>query len=183
MQLFIALKTGTDPEPLDDEVAQENQKEDKYSRESLDKQLNESLDKTVLTNKPNVTWDDVAGLAEAKMELQIAAEMPKKFQQLFRGKREPQRFILLYGPPGTGKGQLIKALASGVNSTLFTISSSDVQSKWVGESERSVIGSSIHSLSKLDMSRKSHALSVGTCRLCYRCLFLLTSIIYNRSVC
>ncbi|PMD55431.1 AAA-domain-containing protein [Hyaloscypha bicolor E] len=138
MQLFIALKTGTDPEPLDDEVAQENQKEDKYSRESLDKQLNESLDKTVLTNKPNVAWDDVAGLAEAKMELQIAAEMPKKFPQLFRGKREPQRFILLYGPPGTGKGQLIKALASGVNSTLFTISSSDVQSKWVGESERLV---------------------------------------------
>lgn len=138
MQIFFAFKTGADPEPLDDEVAQEKEEEDKYGRESLDKQLNESLDSTVVTNKPNVTWGDVAGLAEAKMELQIAAEMPKKFPQLFRGEREPQRFILLYGPPGTGKGQLIKALASGVNSTLFTISSSDVQSKWVGESERLV---------------------------------------------
>jgi vacuolar protein-sorting-associated protein 4 len=123
---------------------------DKYSRESLDKQLNESLDRAVVTKKPDITWDDVAGLAEAKIELQIATELPLKFPQLFRGKREQPRFILLYGPPGTGKGHLVKALASGVNSTLLAISSSDIQSKWAGESERLVNTSSCHLILNLE---------------------------------
>ncbi len=60
-----------------------------------------------------MTWDDVAGLGEARTELQIATELPMKFAQLFRGKREQPRFVLLYGLSGTGKGNLIKALASG----------------------------------------------------------------------
>lgn len=133
MQIYFALSTGSTPtssseQLADDGFSQEKQIEDKYSRGSLDKQLNESLDSTVVTKKPDFTWADVAGLAEAKMELQIAAELPMKFPQLFRGKQEPHRFILIYGPPGTGKGHMIKALASGVNSTLFTISSSD----WYG---------------------------------------------------
>jgi vacuolar protein-sorting-associated protein 4 len=148
MQIFFALSTGSSAPAFpseqyaEDEISEEKENVDKYSRESLDKQLNESLDSTVVTKKTDVTWDDVAGLAGARMELQIATELPLKFPQLFRGKREQSRFILLYGPPGTGKGHLIKALASGVNSTLFTISSSDIQSKWAGESERLVNTSS-----------------------------------------
>lgn len=85
-----------------------------------------------------VTWTDVAGLECAKGTIQEAVILPLKFPQLYTGKRKPWKGILLYGPPGTGKSFLAKAVASESNSTFFSISSSDLISKWQGESERSV---------------------------------------------
>jgi SpoVK/Ycf46/Vps4 family AAA+-type ATPase len=168
MQIFFALSTGRAPEPsfepsVDVESSQEKENGDKHSRDYSDKQLNESLKSTVVTKKTNITWSDVAGLAKAKMELQIAAELPMKFPQLFRGRLEPHKFILLYGPPGTGKGHLIKALASGVNSTLFTISSSDIQSKWYGESER-LVNNSLHRIITSDNPTTSSTLGIRQLR-------------------
>jgi vacuolar protein-sorting-associated protein 4 len=89
--------------------------------------------------KPNVKWDDVAGLASAKKLLQEAVIFPVKFPKLFMGERKPWKGILLYGPPGTGKSFLAKAVATEArNSTFFSISSSDLVSKYLGESERLV---------------------------------------------
>lgn len=102
------------------------------------KKLRGALQGAILTDKPNVKWEDVAGLEGAKEALKEAVILPIKFPHLFSGKRQPWKGILLYGPPGTGKSYLAKAVATEANSTFFSVSSSDLVSKWMGESERLV---------------------------------------------
>ncbi|KAL3788964.1 hypothetical protein ACHAW5_005620 [Stephanodiscus triporus] len=96
------------------------------------------LSEAIVIKKLNVKWDDVAGLVEAKESLKETVIIPKRFPHLFTGKREPFKGILLYGPPGTGKSYLAKAVATEANSPFFSISSSNLISKWQGESERLV---------------------------------------------
>ncbi|KAL7009186.1 Vacuolar protein sorting-associated protein 4 [Cystobasidiomycetes sp. EMM_F5] len=102
------------------------------------KKLRGALASAILSETPNVSWDDVAGLESAKEALKEAVILPIKFPHLFTGKRTPWRGILLYGPPGTGKSFLAKAVATEAKSTFFSVSSSDLVSKWMGESERLV---------------------------------------------
>ncbi|KAF2476338.1 AAA-domain-containing protein [Lindgomyces ingoldianus] len=90
------------------------------------------------TEAPNVHWEDVAGLELFKEELQEAVILPPKPLQLFTGRRPARRGVLMYGPPGTGKSYLAKALATECNATLFSISSSNIVSKGLGESEKLV---------------------------------------------
>ena len=100
------------------------------------KKLRGALAGAILSDKPNIKWEDVAGLEGAKEALKEAVILPIKFPHLFTGKRQPWKGILLYGPPGTGKSYLAKAVATEANSTFFSVSSSDLVSKWMGESER-----------------------------------------------
>lgn len=100
--------------------------------------MKQTMEGAILTEKPNVHWDDVAGLAQAKAALQEAVILPVKFPQLFTGKRKPWKGILLYGPPGTGKSYLAKACATEADGTFFSVSASSLVSKWLGESEKLV---------------------------------------------
>ena len=100
------------------------------------KKLRNALSGAILQERPNVRWEDIAGLEGAKETLKEAVVLPIKFPSLFQGKRQAWKGILLYGPPGTGKSYLAKAVATEANSTFFSISSSDLVSKWMGESER-----------------------------------------------
>jgi vacuolar protein-sorting-associated protein 4 len=100
------------------------------------KKLRNALAGAILQDKPDVKWEDVAGLEGAKEALKEAVILPIKFPHLFVGKRQPWKGILLYGPPGTGKSFLAKAVATEAKSTFFSVSSSDLVSKWMGESER-----------------------------------------------
>lgn len=102
------------------------------------KALQGALANAIVSEKPNVKWSDVAGLEQAKAALKEAVILPARFPQLFTGKRRPWKGILLYGPPGTGKSYLAKAVATEADSVFFAISSSDLVSKWQGESERLV---------------------------------------------
>lgn len=56
-----------------------------------------ALQGAILKEKPNVKWDDVAGLFQAKEALKEAVIMPLKFPHMFKGARRPWRGILLYG--------------------------------------------------------------------------------------
>ena len=79
-----------------------------------------------------VTFDDVAGIDEAKEDLQEVVEFlrdPQKFQRL--GGRIP-RGVLLVGPPGTGKTLTARAVAGEANVPFFTISGSDFVEMFVG---------------------------------------------------
>jgi len=103
-----------------------------------DARFKEALSGAIVAEKPCVSWDDVAGLENAKEALKEAVILPVKFPQFFTGKRKPWSGILLYGPPGTGKSYLAKAVATESDSTFFAVSSSDLVSKWLGESEKLV---------------------------------------------
>lgn len=101
-----------------------------------DGKFRDALSQAIVKEKPNIKWEDVAGLDQAKQTLKEAIILPVKFPEIFVGIRKPWKGILLYGPPGTGKTFLAKACATQANATFFSISSSDLISKWVGESEK-----------------------------------------------
>jgi len=87
----------------------------------------------MLTEKHGrVTFEDVAGIDEAKQELEEVVEFlrdPQKFQRL--GGKIPKG-VLLVGPPGTGKTLLARAIAGEANVPFFTISGSDFVEMFVG---------------------------------------------------
>jgi cell division protease FtsH len=87
----------------------------------------------LLTEKAGrVTFEDVAGIDEAKQELEEIVEFlkdPQKFQRL--GGKIPKG-VLLVGPPGTGKTLLARAIAGEANVPFFTISGSDFVEMFVG---------------------------------------------------
>ncbi|KEG14058.1 putative vacuolar protein sorting-associated protein 4 [Trypanosoma grayi] len=107
--------------------------------DSKDKQrLRKGLSGAIVRMKPNVSWSQIAGLEGAKEALKEAVILPLRFPQLFTGNRKPWKGILMYGPPGTGKSYLAKAVATEGDGTFLSVSSADLLSRWLGESEKLV---------------------------------------------
>ncbi|MCW3834872.1 CDC48 family AAA ATPase [Sphingomonas canadensis] len=103
------------------------------------KRVQPSAMREVMVQKPTVRWEDVGGLDYAQMRLREGVELPMKEPQAFRrmGIR-PAKGFLLYGPPGTGKTLLAKAVAREAEANFIATKSSDLLSKWYGESEQQI---------------------------------------------
>jgi len=103
------------------------------------KRVQPSAMREVMVEAPRVTWNDVGGLDEAADRLKEGVELPLKNPDAFRriGIR-PAKGFLLYGPPGTGKTLLAKAVAREAQANFIATKSSDLLSKWYGESEQQI---------------------------------------------
>lgn len=103
------------------------------------KRIQPSALREIMIQAPDVRWEDIGGLDEAQMRLREGVELPLKSPQSFKrmGIR-PAKGFLLFGPPGTGKTLLAKAVAREAEANFVATKSSDLLSKWYGESEQQV---------------------------------------------
>ena len=103
------------------------------------KRVQPSAMREVMVQAPKTRWSDIGGLDAARDKLIEGIELPLKNPEAFRrlGIRAAKGF-LLYGPPGTGKTLLAKAAARESDANFISIKSSDLLSKWYGESEQQI---------------------------------------------
>lgn len=95
-----------------------------------------SYEELILTEKPNVKWEEVVGLDNAKKAVKEAIVYPVQRPDLF-----PlgwPRGILLFGPPGCGKTLLAAAVATEIDAGFLSIDAASIMSKWLGEAEQNV---------------------------------------------
>ncbi len=114
------------------------ERKSKAGSDDEEEKLENAISDIIVTEKPNITLADIAGLETAKQTLREAIVLPLMRPDLFSGARKPWKGILLFGPPGCGKTLLAKATAAEVEATFFNVSASSIISKWLGESEKLV---------------------------------------------
>jgi transitional endoplasmic reticulum ATPase len=134
----IMPKLDLDAREIPPEVLEELQVEKNDFREAL-KRVQPSAMREVMVQAPTIGWDDIGGVDEAEEKLREGVELPLKNPQAFdRLGIRPAKGFLLYGPPGTGKTLLAKAVAKEAEANFISMKSSDLLSKWYGESEQQI---------------------------------------------
>ncbi len=110
--------------------------EDATSYGPEQKSQKDQIEELILRDPPNVHWDEIIGLEDAKKAIKQTVVYPSLRPDLF-----PlgwPRGILLFGPPGCGKTLLAAAVANEIKATFISIDAASIMSKWLGEAERNV---------------------------------------------
>jgi transitional endoplasmic reticulum ATPase len=130
----INLEEDTIPTEVLDELSVERR-----DFEDALKRVQPSAMREVMVEAPQIRWTDIGGLDDSMKKLREGIELPLKHPEAFRriGIR-PAKGFLLYGAPGTGKTLLAKAAACESESNFIATKSSDLLSKWYGESEQQI---------------------------------------------
>ena len=118
----VALEPVVDPKATPEQQKQQLAKND--------------FEELIMKEKPNVSWEEVIGLDDAKSALRESIVYPSKRPDLF-----PlgwPRGMLLYGPPGCGKTILAAATASEIDGYSINVDAASMMSKWLGEAEKNV---------------------------------------------
>lgn len=87
---------------------------------------------------PNVSWDDVGGLANVKSEIMDTIQLPLEHPHLFASGIGKRSGILLFGPPGTGKTLLAKAIATECSLNFLSVKGPELINMYIGESEKNI---------------------------------------------
>jgi katanin p60 ATPase-containing subunit A1 len=103
-----------------------------------DADLINMIENNLITTNPSITFDDIAGLQDAKEALIMYVVCSLNMKNFFRDIRSPPKGILLFGPPGTGKTMLAKAIATTGKTTFINVNPATLASKWKGDSEKLV---------------------------------------------
>ncbi|MDR3062581.1 MAG: CDC48 family AAA ATPase [Methanobrevibacter sp.] len=126
----------------DEEIPKETLKKLIVRKEDFKEALKEiqpSALREILVQIPDIGWNDIGGLDDAKQELKEAIEWPLKHPETFeKFGVKPPKGTLLFGSPGTGKTLLAKAVANESEANFITVKGPELLSKWVGESEKGV---------------------------------------------
>ncbi len=107
-----------------------------FEKETATQGEKSSYEELIVTEKPNVKWEEVIGLESAKKAVKEAIVYPVQRPDLF-----PlgwPRGILLFGPPGCGKTLLAAAVATEIDATFISVDAASIMSKWLGEAEQNV---------------------------------------------